>query len=265
MPTLTLEINYNKNEELVFSPKELQALYFYGIDIKDKSGQSLDPNTYKHFIKAAAKEIEHTLNLKLKKQIIKEDLDFYNDQFRNWGYLDTYYPVVKPFKLEGFLGTVRSVSFPKEWLSSRKTSDKETYIRRMFIVPVHVHTQVSIYGASMLYGGNVPFSLLTSHYIPNFYRVEYCTGFEKIPEDILDVIGKLAAIGIFNIAGDIALGQAALANYSLSIDGLSQSIGTTNSAENSAFSARIKMYQDEIKNSLERMTSFYKGITCTSM
>lgn len=265
MPTLTLDISYNKNEGLVLSPKELQALYFYGIDIKDRTGQSLDDNTYKHFIQAASKEIEHKLSLKLVKQIISENLDFYNDQFRNWGYLDTYYPVVKPFFLEGFLASVRTITFPKEWLVSRKTSDKETYIRRIFIVPVQVYDTVSMYGAAILYAGMVPYSLLTSTYIPNFYTIHYCTGFDNVPADLLDVIGKLAAIGIFNVAGDIVLGQAALASYSLSIDGLSQSVSTTNSAENAAYSARIKNYQKEVQESIKNFISFYKGITCTSM
>ena len=80
-----------------------------------------------------------------------------------------------------------------------------------------------------------------------------------------DVIGKLASIGIFNIAGDIVLGQAAIANYSLSIDGLSQSIGTTMSAENSAYSARIRMYKDEIKDSLNRLRNYYRGVGVISM
>jgi len=79
------------------------------------------------------------------------------------------------------------------------------------------------------------------------------------------VIGKLAAIGIFNVAGDIALGQSALASYSLSIDGLSQSISTTNSATNAAFGARIINYQKEIKDSLSKLKTYYRGIGCTSM
>ena len=126
--------------------------------------------------------------------------------------------------------------------------------------------EVTTSAASILYSGVLP-SLGMDGWrdIPNYWTIEYCTGFNVIPEDLLDVIGKLASIGIFNIAGDIVLGQAAIANYSLSIDGLSQSIGTTMSAENSAYSARIKMYKDEIKDSLAKLRSYYRGVGVISM
>lgn len=262
---LTLDIKYEKNGDAVLSPAELQSLYFYGIVIQDRSGKELEPYVWKHFILAAQKEIEKYLGIKLKKQIIQENLDFYNEEWRAWGYLPVTYPVTKPFRLSGFLGTVKQLEYPHEWLTSRKTSDYETYYRRIFLVPVQ-GGEVSTAGASILYSGVLPSIGLNGwREIPNYWTAVYCTGFNTIPEDILDVIGKLAAIGIFNIAGDIVLGQAAIANYSLSIDGLSQSIGTTMSAENSAYSARIKMYKDEIKDALNRLRSYYRGIGMTSM
>ena len=120
--------------------------------------------------------------------------------------------------------------------------------------------------ASVLYSGVLPSLGLNGwREIPNYWTIEYCTGFDTIPEDLLDVVGKLASLGIFNIAGDIALGQAALANYSLSIDGLSQSVGTTNSATNAAFGARIINYQKELKDSLEKLRAYYRGIGVISM
>ena len=56
-----------------------------------------------------------------------------------------------------------------------------------------------------------------------------------------------------------------MANYSLSIDGLSQSVGTTNSATNAAFGARIINYQKELKDSLEKLRAYYRGIGVISM
>ena len=92
----------------------------------------------------------------------------------------------------------------------------------------------------------------------------YCTGAKKIPRDILDAIGKLASINVLNILGDIAIG-AGVANQSIGIDGLSQSIGTTQSAENNALSARVRMYTEELKRNLPMLRSRYKGITFTSL
>lgn len=265
MPILTLDFKYHKGEDLVLSPSELQSLYLYGVTIQDRSGKELSLETYRHFIGAAQGEIEKYLGIKLNRQIIRENLDFMGDEFREFGYMQTTYPVVKPLKLTGFLGQVKQLEYPTQWLSSRKTSDGETYYRRIFLVPAQ-NAEVSATGVSVLYSGILPnVGMFGMRYIPNYWCAEYCTGFEKIPQDILDVVGKLASIGIFNIAGDIALGQAALANYSLSIDGLSQSIGTTNSATNAAFGARIINYQKEIKDSLSKLRSFYRGVGIVSM
>ena len=265
MPTLTLSIKYEKNGDAILSPSELQNLYFYGITIQDRSGKELEPYVWRHFVLAAQREVEKYLGIKIKKQVIQENLDFYNEEWRSWGYLPVTYPLVKPFRLAGFLGTVKQLEYPREWLTSRKTNDGETYYRRVFLVPVQ-GGEVTTSAASILYSGVLP-SLGMDGWrdIPNYWTIEYCTGFNVIPEDLLDVIGKLASIGIFNIAGDIVLGQAAIANYSLSIDGLSQSIGTTMSAENSAYSARIKMYKDEIKDSLAKLRSYYRGVGVISM
>lgn len=262
---LDLEISYEKNKGEIMSSAEMRSIYFYGIKIQDRSGQSLPNDTYSFFLSAAQKEIEKYLGIKLQKQIIEESLDFYLDEFKSWGYIQTTYPCVKPFKATGFLGSVRQLDYPPGWLTSRKTSDGETYFRRMFVVPTQ-SAEVTTQGASILYSGVLPYTSLTSfRNIPNYWSVTYCTGFGKIPLDLADLIGKVAAIGIFNIAGDIALGQSALASYSLSIDGLSQSISTTNSATNAAYGARIINYQKEIKESLNKLRSYYKGITVSSM
>ena len=78
---------------------------------------------------------------------------------------------------------------------------------------------------------------------------------------LLIMVIALAVIGIFAVGS----AEPALASYSLSIDGLSQSISTTNSATNAAFGARIINYQKEIKDSLSKLKTYYRGIGCTSM
>lgn len=65
--------------------------------------------------------------------------------------------------------------------------------------------------------------------------------------------------------GDIVLGTAGVANMSLSLDGLSQSIGTTASATAAAYSARIIQYMKEIKESLSQLKGVYRGIALTSI
>jgi hypothetical protein len=101
--------------------------------------------------------------------------------------------------------------------------------------------------------------------VPNYWTLTYITGFHNIPKDILEAIGKQAAISVFTILGDIVVG-AGIASKSQSIDGLSQSISTTASAMYNAFSARIGQYEKDLEKTLiPRLKARYVGITLMSM
>ena len=67
------------------------------------------------------------------------------------------------------------------------------------------------------------------------WEVDYVAGIDEkdssMPMSLLqEAINKRAATGILNVWGDLIIG-AGIANQSVSIDGVSQSIGTTQSAE----------------------------------
>ena len=79
-----------------------------------------------------------------------------------------------------------------------------------------------------------------------------------MPVNILDLIGMLASFGPLNIFGDL-IAVAGIANVSLSIDGLSQSIGTTSSATNAGYGSRIIQYTKQIKDQIPLLRRYYKG------
>jgi hypothetical protein len=266
MPSLTFTARNRKNKGLIFNEKEILALYFYGIDIVNRMGTQFDRETIEFFVRAAQEEIEKQLTIKLVRQVFDERSDYYQNEFYGRGFVKTKFPVAKPITLDGYLGDQKQISYPSSWLTSNQSGDTPTS-RQVVIVP---NSSVSdfVVGAAVYGGAVIPYlGLINSQQIGSYFYVKYITGFPvlSLPFDLMDVVGKLASIGLFNILGDIVLGQAALASYSLSIDGLSQSINTTNSAENSAFSARIKMYKDEIKNTMKKLSGVYKGITLTAM
>jgi hypothetical protein len=147
------------------------------------------------------------------------------------------------------------VEYPSTWLVSRKTNDGFTYHRRIHIIPVGGTT-----GEVLTFNGLQPYiGMYGRSFIPDYWRVAYCTGWDKIPEDILTVIGKYASILIFHQLGDIILG-AGIANMSLSVDGLSQAIGTTSSATNAGYGARITNYISDLKLELPRLKDRYSGM-----
>lgn len=65
-----------------------------------------------------------------------------------------------------------------------------------------------------------------------------------IPDDIANVVAKIASVDVLGIAGDAIL--AGVASMSTSIDGISESVSTTASATNATYGAHVLQYQKEI-------------------
>ena len=258
MPTLNYKFPYKINNSLALSTQELDDNYFFGVDIHNGKGSTLTNRTKQQYIKNAQKEIENYLEIKLTPQIIQEKLDFRIDDFRQWSYLRTSYPVKKAFKLDGYISDILQIQYPTEWLSIRTSNDPIGYHRHIYLVP---GGQTTINTNSVIFNGITPhLGFFGNRQIPNYWIATYCTGFDKVPEDILQVIGMLAAIPLFAIAGDLILG-AGLASLSLGLDGLSQSISSTSSATNAGYGARIIEYRNIIKETLPRLRDRYKGYT----
>jgi hypothetical protein len=264
MPQIKYSIKYRKNEGLVMSPEELLALYFYGINIQSTDGSRLSNDVIKFQIRSAQQEVEKYLEIRLQTKFVEQTVDYFRDDY--WGkfpILITKLPVKKPLSMVGMLNGIEQIRYPKDWLSSKKDSEGN-YVKKMHIIPAG-----SISGSS----GSVLLSGITAYYgltayndVPNYFTIQYLTGFDndKLPYDLVDLVGKYAAIRLFAVAGDIVLGSG-LSSLSLGIDGLSQSVSTTKSASSSAYTARINAYLKDIELYLKTMKSYYKGISFTSL
>jgi len=116
--------------------------------------------------------------------------------------------------------------------------------------------------------------LLRSSIIPHAWRITYAHGFKDgcIPTLMNEAIGRLAASSALIIAGSLGIG-AGIASTSLSIDGLSESISTTASAENSIYSAQrkehIELLFGKTKNDpsaiINILRQYYKGLNITAI
>ena len=81
-----------------------------------------------------------------------------------------------------------------------------------------------------------------------FYAIDYDAGFEnsdEVPADLRHMIGKMAAISLLNVIGDGLM--SGFSSSSLSMDGVSESFSSTQSATSAYFGARIAVYQKEVQ------------------
>lgn len=259
MPSITFTISYKKNIDQVFSATDLKNLYFTGIKLEDQFGNPIPQETIDFMIQAAQKELQDWLSIKLKRMAYKENRDYMYDDWTKWGHIPTTYPAEKGLKLQGFVNTSLQINYSQDYLSTKAQSpDKDLYHRNIHLVPVA--------GSSSLINNNVLLGIAPyigyfgNKQVPNYWEITYITGFSKVPADILNAIGKLAAINLLIEVGVLLGGLPGIASKSIGIDGLSQSITTTNSATKTGFGAKIDAYQKELERQIPLMKARYVGI-----
>lgn len=249
----------------LLSVDDLKKHYLFGIVIDDDSGNELSDESYQQYIDNAVSLLEHTLDIYITPEQIVEDKDYRLNDYADWGYFYlNNYPIISLDKMEmvyfrdvdGNPQTVQEI--PNNWV---RMQDHDGIVRLIPNAKFPANLQVDN-------SGNFFPEALRSALIPHLWRITYTAGFEdgKIPEILNQAIGLIAAIQALIMAGNLVLGTG-ISSQSISLDGLSQSIVTTASAENSTYSATIKEYQNLLfgKNAQDRsgiieiLKDYYKG------
>ena len=242
------------------TPDFLKEVWLWRIPI-EFDDDKLSDEAIQFYIDSAISRAELLLNIAIKPQTIENET--YDYRVEEWmggyGYMQlNTRPAVEVTALE--LNVITSViTIPKEWIQLKKKS------AQINLIPYY----------GMLASSNIANQMLlfmplmaSAMYIPQILRVSYTGGIgenEDAPDLLAQLIGMNATIGVLNVLGEIALGgQAALAGYSIGIDGLSQSVSTTASAENHAYSARIRMYEKEMIELTKTLRQFYYGLALTA-
>lgn len=236
---------------------ELKQRYLFGIDLTDDAGNEIPDAVLEHYIASAIASLEHDLDIPIFPTTFCDLHDFFRQDYAAFNFikLDNAPLIsVSEFRVQYPSGQT-VVVFPAEWLRLHKES------AQLQVVPTAGTLSEILVGQG---GSFLPAIYNGMAYLPQLFQVEYTAGFEegRVPRNILDTIGKLASLGPFNIFGDLIAG-AGIANLSLSLDGLSQSIGTTSSATNAGYGARIQQYQKEIKEKLAMLRRYYHGVRFT--
>lgn len=262
MPKLRLKIQYNKNEGLVISPSELREHYLFGIPVCTTDGRKMSASTIKQHISTAQKRIENLFSIRLNRQVIKESKDYIREEWFVWSYVKSTFPIVYLDDLKGYIQDSNQVTYPKEWLSIKKTENVAVW-RNLYVIP----NSASEHGAKMtqnsiIYNGVTPhLGYFGRSYIPNYWRLKYITGWKagEIPDDLMDMICKFAAINVLAVIGSYLYG-AGFASFSVSLDGVSQNF-PLKSGRFGIFSDRIELYTQDINDMMSNMKYIYQGIT----
>lgn len=234
------------------SAEELRSNYLFGIDLTDGSGNQMPDSLLEFYVKSAVSWVETYLDMPLRPTAFNERHDFIWRDWQEWGSLRAnQQPIISVESLTLTLpGSREPTVIPESWISLRGGRS-----RSINVIPVGGFQQLFATGGTWW-----AVSLASTGFVPHAFELQYTAGFlpESLPEVIRDVVGKLAAHGPLNIAGDLIAG-AGIASKSISMDGLSQSINTTSSATNSGYGARLVQYNKEIKEMLPTIRDRFHG------
>lgn len=237
--SIEYSFQYKSQSGLVIDPDTLVRDLFFGVKMCTPTGQPISNQTIEGYIEAAQKTVEEYLNIKLYKECISENQEFVRDDWKNWGMVRSTYPVKAAYQLDGFVGTVRQIQYPVEWLTVRKSNDGQTFRRSIFMVP---NQGGQVNQGAVVYSGITPhMGFMGLGSIPNYWTLTYITGFDKIPANIIKAVSYIAAIPIYMVLSNGII-KPGLTSESISIDGLSQSRST----ESGGYNTRIKQLQENL-------------------
>ena len=244
------------------TPKWLIKTHFFGLYGEDEKGEVFLPNpqnpsqhiessVIQEAIDAAIARVETHLGLSIiEKEQIVEFHNYDRDMAAAYMMINLRsYPIIKVHSLQIVYGEQGATIWdvPIEMIQTHGLRSKFGMLQVLPMLGVS-----NSYDPAFTF---FTFGTFQSHNAPSMFKVTYDAGLEgwihsggspkSLPFDLVRAIGLIAAIHPFNILGDLVIG-AGISSVSTSVDGISQSINTTSSAENSAFSSRIIMHRKEL-------------------
>jgi hypothetical protein len=238
----------------VLSVQELKDNFLFGIDLTDAQGNPLPEAFFVRAIKASVASVETLLDLTLAPTpVLSERKDYVQRE------IDQYYfvnlnkrPVqsVQSFRLH--VPGASPVIFPKPWIEVQEAQGVVEIVPQTAIAMTPTLSFTTYYSQLFL--------TATRRRLPNALEIDYMAGFApgQVPGDILELVGKQAAIHPLRTAGNLLLG-AGVAGQSIGIDGLSQSVSLTKQG-NGAFAAMVQDFQQDILQLRTVLRGRYQGV-----
>lgn len=252
--------NYHSPEGVwgtAVTPDDCRYTYLWGTDFKATNGTYFTDEQIQFFINEATRYLERELNISIIKTRIKsqaEDRNFikgkdydveeplYDFSYRKiqrYGMIQTKHrPIINVEKCE----LINRSGHNTDLLSDCTVNRQQGVIKFLKRPYMPSDTGRGISTAIGRYGSET----FQNHL---FYAVDYTAGYKSsddIPADLRQIIAKVAAISLLNIIGDGLM--SGFSSSSLSMDGISESFSSTQSATSAYFGARIAVYQKEVEN-----------------
>lgn len=239
----------------------------FGIDITDpRTGEHLPDAFYKSKIEAAVALAEKMLDIVILPRYVTEHADFYRNDFESFMYIHAAQkPVLQLEKVALEYGPQMVFNYPPDWWRVYQLNGHFEMLPTLLLSGGSNLSLAQAYSGYPMIAG-VPYTT-GNEFAPQMFHVEYVAGmlpparrgvtqpYEMHP-DLWNLIVKIALKEVFQQWGRLIIG-AGIANMTFSIDGVSQSIDTTQSAMYGGAYADISQLDRDIEQLYNGLKSYY--------
>jgi hypothetical protein len=240
----------------------------FGVQITDpRTGEHLPDPFYKSKLEAAVAQAEKMLDIVILPRLLTEHHDFYSNDFNSFMFIHTHHkPILQVEAVRLEYGANSLYSYPPKWWKVYNLAGHlEMLPNTMLTGGSNGLSLAQAYSSYPMVAG-LPQSV-GKNFAPQLFHIEYVAGMlpptrsgvtkpNEMHPDLWNLIIKLALKEVFQQWGRLIIG-AGIANMSFSIDGVSQSIDTTQSAMYGGASADIMQLSSDIETLYQGLKSYY--------
>lgn len=259
----------------VLTPDDMRYTYLWGIDeiANDLEQSSWDDEQYRYYVESAVRDFEATLDIDIYRRVRKTDREVEDNKLLQADFWmeGVDYTDIEPvydfdpdsWKQFGFMQLRHRPVISVERVALRNPLNQEVFdlteshwvrIKDKEAGQLNLFPEFGLqYTYSPFVAGPFIYQHIQNSRYPQGMEVNYTSGYadaSKVPDSMRDVIGKYAAIKSLASIGDGLI--AGVANTTLTIDGITESFSSTQSATSSYFGARIHQYTQDIDAWLKR-------------
>lgn len=250
--------------------------YMVGMEIKDpETGESLPDSWYWDIIESAIKKAEDVLDIViLPRPIAREHHDYYDSEYNSYAFTTLYKkPILQVLKFKLQMNNFNVFNYPPEWWKIYPLAGQI----QIFPSPLMQATGMGGSGSSMSLGfmsapvvvaNSFAFNGASGNYAPQAFDIDYVAGFLppkryavtqdfEFPAELRQLVIKYAMKEALQQWGRLIIG-AGIAGRSFSIDGISESIETTQSAMYTGSRADIDIIDQDISDLLDALRAKFQ-------
>lgn len=249
-----------------WTPEAVKA-YMFGITVQNPdTGQPMGDDFYNHILERAIGKAERALDISILPDVNSEMRDYHETEFNSYMFVHAYKkPILQVENLQLQFNGRPIYKYPANWWKVEHLAGHVQLFPTALMQTGQSMSYDAVFNGYPQLAGVYPPSGAT--FAPQMIHLEYVSGMLprsksarnkpwEIPGELEQLVIKYTLKEIYQIWGNLIIG-AGIANKSLDIDGISETIGTTQSAMYGGASAQIIQINEDIKELLNGLRSYY--------